>query len=134
MSNVFHHFDHHYIKSYIDWQCKTNVVKFNIKGTFKRFIFYLNVTFHWSCWSKLHLVAHFDINCREYPRGRFLWASHVRMKTVRKYSEPTAFVFYIIIQFSILWYRFRILPNIKIYHFQLVSQPFSTIFFVLFNC
>ena len=46
-------------------------------------------------------------------------------------NVPTAFIFYIMIPFSILWYRFWISPNIKIYHFQLVLQPFSTIFFTL---
>ena len=65
------------------------------------------------------------------------WMLAVKDETVRKYSEPTvfvtAFVFYIMIPFFILWYCFWISPNIKFYHFQLVSQPFLTIFF-LFNC
>ena len=52
------------------------------------------------------------------------------MKIVRKYSEPTAFVFYIMIPFSILWYRFRILPNIKICHFKWFRNHFQ-LFFVL---
>jgi hypothetical protein len=45
----------------------------------------------------------------------------LRMKTERKYPEPTVFVFYIMIPFL----------NIKNYQFQLVSQPFSTIFYIL---
>jgi hypothetical protein len=44
--------------------------------------------------------------------------SLVRMKTERKYPEPTVFVFYIMIPFL----------NIKNCQFQLVSQLFSTIF------
>jgi hypothetical protein len=44
--------------------------------------------------------------------------SWLRMKTERKYPEPTVFVFYIMIPFL----------NIKNCQFQLVSQPFSTIF------
>jgi hypothetical protein len=43
------------------------------------------------------------------------------MKTERRYSELTAFVFYIMILFS----------NMKNCEFQLVSQPFSIIFCTL---
>jgi hypothetical protein len=45
----------------------------------------------------------------------------LRMKTEWKYPEPTVFVFYIMISFL----------NIKNCQFQLVSQPFSTIFCIL---
>jgi hypothetical protein len=45
----------------------------------------------------------------------------LRMKTERKYPKPTVFVFYIMIPFL----------NIKNYQFQLVSQPFSTLFCIL---
>jgi hypothetical protein len=44
--------------------------------------------------------------------------SYGGMKTEQKYSELTVFVFYIMIPFS----------NMKNCQFQLVSQPFSTIF------
>jgi hypothetical protein len=47
--------------------------------------------------------------------------SATRMKTERKYPEPTVFVFYIMIPFL----------NIKNCQFQLVSQSFSTIFYIL---
>ena len=43
----------------------------------------------------------------------------------RKYSEPAVFVFYIMIPFSILQNRFKILPNIKKIS---ISIGFTTIF------